>query len=743
MNWMKKAQSGGRWGSMGSGMLYVCPADGTAMLLLRSPDVLEPDTWGIPGGAVKGTEDAYYGFEVDDSWVGEEELRESAEREAEEELGLLPRPERELGQVLYEEDGFKYVTFVVAVSEKEKRRIVDDAALNWENSDLQWFPADKLPGNLHFGVDYVRRKHDYFRKNASLVEEIAYLKRYLAGGVDPYDYSHLLPDFLEGRPEMLPPGKTLEDYEDEPELWIDDASEEQLQTFKEYAEDHPLSPDMPYEAPPYETMFGPELVGPTWLVHFTDSPAELGAEGFAYGHEDFMGLALTTWKRNRQSRPGYNFAFLADSGYARRAARGHRYGQHAVVFWGAGIRVFHSGDSEEQIIVWGPSIKKNMVFPVYCDGHYDQWYVENDYDRELYRGDFDKVVTWVENNYRMLQAAREKIDRQRRERQMQRERQKATASVRTASVTSFEELREWRRDDGGRHYLFVNEGEDYKNHLVNRIPYYGDESASPSVFYGIVKDETGEPGKKVSGRVPPTPARLRDLLDPQETEEEFSVDQATVARPPEQLSLGLDVQTPHHTVWERNASTSIWTQDQVYCEDDSCYDVDKLKKLTEHNDDRGMKVAGLKSALFENAWGDRERELTPMMVLENPTGSKENVEHMARIRTADLSKPLLVRHDGQLVDGYHRLARAVLEGRDYVQAVCIQKEQMEKARITGDANRRTAGGRIPICSLCGKQFRIGNLDSYQDLGPHARRRGWVEVDGNWLCPECEQQRRKK
>ena len=46
---------------------------------------------------------------------------------------------------------------------------------------------------------------------------------------------------------------------------------------------------------------------------------------------------------------------------------------------------------------------------------------------------------------------------------------------------------------------------------------------------------------------------------------------------------------------------------------------------------------------------------------------------------------------------------------------------------------------FPICS-CGKCFRIGDLDSYQDLAPHALRRGWVRDGDEWTCTAC---RRKK
>jgi hypothetical protein len=42
--------------------------------------------------------------------------------------------------------------------------------------------------------------------------------------------------------------------------------------------------------------------------------------------------------------------------------------------------------------------------------------------------------------------------------------------------------------------------------------------------------------------------------------------------------------------------------------------------------------------------------------------TREVVEHFRRVRTADLSRPLLLSSEGWLMDGFHRLARALLDG---------------------------------------------------------------------------------
>ena len=137
-------------GSAGAGILFIC--EDKVLLTLRSDEVREPGTWGIPGGSV--ADDGPYSPEepsrakppLFQSWEG-------AKRESQEELGSIPPGLRFSGTVIYEDGNFTYVTFLVRIHPKNKNRW--KFQLNWENDEAAWFPTNSLPAPLHFGFAYV------------------------------------------------------------------------------------------------------------------------------------------------------------------------------------------------------------------------------------------------------------------------------------------------------------------------------------------------------------------------------------------------------------------------------------------------------------------------------------------------------------------------------------------------------------------------------------------------------------
>lgn len=253
--------------------------------------------------------------------------------------------------------------------------------------------------------------------------ENAYLRDYLKEGFDPYDYQHLIKDFIEERGDWEQYEADYEDFENREyydifDEWVERASEEEKKTFRDFVQNRAVGGD--YDAPAYEHLDYQEYLPATWLVHFTDDAQSIKESGFSFGHWDMQsGLGLTTWKTDRKKEPGYNFAFELGSKDSISASRENKYGEEAVVFWSDGVSTHHHGDQENQIVFWGEKVNKNMIFPITRE--YDEWVVSNAYGRDVYKNEnFEEAANWITNNYQMLQHAEEKLERIKKEEERQR-----------------------------------------------------------------------------------------------------------------------------------------------------------------------------------------------------------------------------------------------------------------------------------------------------------------------------------
>lgn len=274
--------------------------------------------------------------------------------------------------------------------------------------------------DAYFGSPYKEVRKAIPPRNVILVQkagrpgpynnEMANLRDYLAQGFDPYDYQHHIQDYLDeynDNNENAP-----EHYQDEEE-WLEHHTPEEKQDFKDYI-DRQDGHYRGYDSPPYETMDSEGFKKPKYLVHFTDNPDSISRDGFLYGHPDmYRGLALTTWKRNRQQEPGYNFAFDADTRHASRAAYEGKYGDHAVVFPSSSVKVWHHGDEEPQHIFHGPSVNPRDIHPIHKNDN-GMWDVHGYNDRPLKTDmSFEDAVNYVKDNHRMLSRIKQRTDKAR------------------------------------------------------------------------------------------------------------------------------------------------------------------------------------------------------------------------------------------------------------------------------------------------------------------------------------------
>jgi len=311
----------------------------------------------------------------------------------------------EYGNGRYSRDGL--VAFAEALSMLENASTSEDLLLSIDytlnivhgiGSAAYWF--------IDGGVDTLDDLQAKSNKNwykTSISNENAWLRNYLRSGFDPYAYTYEIFEFLKEK-DLVFDDDEREHYEIADE-WLSKADENEINEFKKWFENSRFYGESSISGPPHSAMEFVNYVKPTWLVHFTDDASSISFNGFKYGHEDMdIGLALTTHKRNREKNPGYNFAFEEGSRDAKNVASDGKYGNEAVVFWGDGVKAYHSGDEENQIIFWGPSVDTRMIFPIrIVDGDSDWAVYHSDRGTPMVQGDFPEITAWVIDNYGMLQ----------------------------------------------------------------------------------------------------------------------------------------------------------------------------------------------------------------------------------------------------------------------------------------------------------------------------------------------------
>jgi 8-oxo-dGTP pyrophosphatase MutT (NUDIX family) len=123
------------WGSLGSGILPVCPATGRILVGFRSRHVLEPHTWGTFGGKL----------DIDEGV--DETIKVAAMRELEEETAFTGHMDL-VDAFIFRDGSFSYHNFFGVVEEEFT------PTLNWENEDAVWYTLEELLElkGKHFGL---------------------------------------------------------------------------------------------------------------------------------------------------------------------------------------------------------------------------------------------------------------------------------------------------------------------------------------------------------------------------------------------------------------------------------------------------------------------------------------------------------------------------------------------------------------------------------------------------------------
>lgn len=94
------------------------------------------------------------------------------------------------------------------------------------------------------------------------------------------------------------------------------------------------------------------------------------------------------------------------------------------------------------------------------------------------------------------------------------------------------------------------------------------------------------------------------------------------------------------------------------------WDVDRLVILTKNFERQRVKLDSIRE-IDENFWfGDKN---------DIPT-CRAIVEHVRLIAETDLSYPIILSADGRVMDGMHRVAKALLKGQEMIEAVQFSQD---------------------------------------------------------------------
>lgn len=247
------------------------------------------------------------------------------------------------------------------------------------------------------------------RLNEYLTNDVINLKDYLSMTDEakmaylPHEYCHYFSDFLD---ETEIDFDRPDDFDDDVELviWLEHNDIKIYNAFGKYLYDKLIDRTLripPSEYPAWTYFDGaPVLIKNQWLIHFTDKATDISLNGFKYGVDDMTRLGLTCHINEFDKRfGGYNFAYLLSDyiKYANNRGNGYKYGKEAVLFNASGLKVWHIGDEEPQVIFYGNTAKN--IIPI-TGGDTETWGIRNANGRFIYENDdLPMVVNWLVKNY--------------------------------------------------------------------------------------------------------------------------------------------------------------------------------------------------------------------------------------------------------------------------------------------------------------------------------------------------------
>jgi hypothetical protein len=287
-----------------------------------------------------------------------------------------------------------------------------------DNGDF-WYKKNHLKESQHVLNEFITNNEIYLRDYLSMSKDAK--KEDL-----PHEFHYFFDDFLTetGTEFHMPKETRPSNYADEPEeevdmfedtielmTWLQNNDREVYDSFSEYLYEKIQNNELPISDSEYPAWSyfddSPKLVKNQWLIHFTDNANEIARDGFKFGVDEMTKLGLTTQLGEFDKKyGGYNFAYLL-SDFPKYAmgnySRGlYKYGKEVVVFNASGIKVWHHGDEEPQVIFYGNTATN--IIPI-TDGENSKWAIHNKNGRIVFENDnLEKVVSWLTKNYQQYRS---------------------------------------------------------------------------------------------------------------------------------------------------------------------------------------------------------------------------------------------------------------------------------------------------------------------------------------------------
>ncbi len=115
----------------------------------------------------------------------------------------------------------------------------------------------------------------------------------------------------------------------------------------------------------------------------------------------------------------------------------------------------------------------------------------------------------------------------------------------------------------------------------------------------------------------------------------------------------------------------------MYTENGKIYDINKIHEIVKKKYLFGKYISINKfvSQLNSNVW---DIGVSPLQIMNDPDYNNETRFHMNRILEVDSEEySIYVSENFTVIDGYHRLCKAKLEGKKYIKAIKISEEILE------------------------------------------------------------------